>query len=211
MEYSKMTVRDFIRELESSSATPGGGAAAALCGAMAGSLCTMAASVTLGRETYKEAWVEMEGIAEEARTRTAILLELMERDAEAYSSFIEAAGMPKTPETAREARKARMQEALKAACRTPLETIRAVKEIARLMETLLLKGNPNAMADLGTAGKLLSAAAQAAAYNIKANLKGIEDLSFNEEILRALGFERPLVEASAIVAEAEMMRRLGRN
>ena len=204
-----MTVSDFLRALGSSSATPGGGTAAALCGAMAGSLCTMAASVTLGRETYKDVWVEMKGIAEEARTHTAVLLELMERDAEAYSSFIEAARMPRTTEAEREARKARIQEALKAACHTPLETTRAVKEIARLMETLLFKGNPNAMADLGTAGKLLSAAAQSAAYNIKANLKGVEDPCFKEDMLRELGFERPLVEASAMVAEAEMMKRLG--
>lgn len=208
MEYSKMTVRDFIRELESSSATPGGGSAAALCGAMAGALCAMAASVTLGREAYRDAWTEMESIAREARSCTAVLLDLVDEDPRVYGSVIEAARMPKTTEEEREIRKTCMQKALKAACQAPLETTRAVAKIARLMETLLFKGNPNALADLGAAAELLSSASKAAAYSLEANLKRIEDASFKEEILGEFCYELSMVSGSALLAEKEMTNRL---
>ena len=208
MEYSKMTVRDFIRELESSSATPGGGAAAALGGAMAGSLCTMAVSVTLGREAYRDAWTEMESIAGEVRSYTALLLELMDEDPRVYGSVIQATRMPKTTEVEKEVREACIQKALKAACHPPLEILRTVAKIARLLESLLFKGNPNALADLGTAAELLSSASKAAAYSLEANLKRIEDASFKEEILGEFCYELSLVSGSALLAEKEMTNRL---
>lgn len=208
MEYSKMTVHEFIQELGSSSATPGGGSAAALCGALAGSLCTMGASVTLGRDSYKDVWNEMEGVAEEARSYTAVLLDLMDEDPRVYASVIEAARMPKTTEAEKEARKARIQEALKAACQPPLEILRTVAKIARLLESLLFKGNQNALADLGTAAELLSSASKAAAYSLEANLKRIEDASFKEEILGEFCYELSLVSGSALLAEKEMTNRL---
>jgi len=81
-------------------------------------------------------------------------------------------------------------------------------KVARIMESLLFKGNPNAITDVGSAGRLAWAAAHAAAYNVEVNLKAISDPAFVEEIRRKLRFELSQVEASALIAEAEMQKRL---
>ncbi|NLI96648.1 MAG: cyclodeaminase/cyclohydrolase family protein [Synergistaceae bacterium] len=203
-----LTLRDFVKELGSSSPAPGGGSAAALAGALSSSLCSMVASLTAGKERFKDVWPEMQEAGETSRQLTEKLIELVNQDAEAYNRVMEAVKMPKTTEDEKSLREKAMQDALKSACRVPLETVETVAKVARVMESLLFKCNPNAITDVGSAGRLAWAAAHAAAYNVEVNLKAISDLTFVEETRKKLQFELSQVEASAIVAEAEMQKRL---
>lgn len=204
---SDLSLRDFVKELGSASPAPGGGSAAALAGALASSLCSMVAALTAGKERFRDVWPEMAEAGEKSRQLTEKLIELMDQDAEAYNHVMEAIRMPKCTEEEKSLREQAIQEALKSACRVPLETVRTVAETASIMESLLFKGNPNAVTDVGSAGRLAWAAAHAAAYNVEVNLRGISDPSFVEETRRQLRFELSKVEASAIVAEAEMQKR----
>ncbi len=206
--FSNETLKGFLEELGSSEPTPGGGSAAALAGALASSLCTMVASLTLGRERFRENWAEMETVAETGRSLTEDLVRLMDRDAEAYDSVMAAIKMPKETAEEKAAREIRLQEALKNACKVPLETVETVAKVGQLMESVLFRGNPNAITDAGSAGRLAWAAAHAAAYNVKVNLKSIKDTAFVEETRKKLGFELAQVEASALLAETELMKQL---
>lgn len=202
------TVNDFLQELGSASPTPGGGTAAALAGALASSLCTMVASLTLGRDRFKDAWQEMEVAVEKGHALTATLVELMDQDAESYNAVMTALKMPKSTEEEKGLREERMQESLKEACKVPLKTVQTVAEVGHLMESVLFKGNTNAVTDAGSAGRLAWAAAHAAAYNVEVNLKAVKDTAFVEETRRKLQFELAQVEASAIIAEAELLKQL---
>lgn len=206
--YSKTTIADFLGNLGSASPTPGGGTAAALTGALASSLCSMVASLTLGRERFKDAWPEMETALKKSQALTETLVDLMDRDAAAFDLVMQAMKMPKTTDAEKTHREVKVQEALKEACRVPLETVERVAEVGRIMETVLLKGNPNAITDAGSAGRLAWSSAHAAAYNVEINLKGIKDSAFVEECRKKLSFELAQVEASAILAEAELMNQL---
>lgn len=202
------TVNNFLQELGSASPTPGGGSAAALAGALASSLCSMVASLTLGREKYRDAWPEMQAAEEKGHALTATLLELMDQDADAYDAVMGAMKMPKATEEEKELREQRIQESLKEACKIPLKTVEAVAEVGRLVESVLFKGNPNAITDAGSAGRLAWAAAHAAAYNVEINLKAVKDPGFVAETRKKLEFELAQVEASAIISEAEMLKQL---
>lgn len=206
--FSEMKIREFLEELGSSSPAPGGGTAAAFAGALAGSLCSMVAALTVGRERFRDAWQEMESAGESSRNLTAKLVDLMERDAEAYNAVMAAIKMPKGTDAERAWREQQMQAALKEACRVPLETVEIVAKVARVMESVLFKGNPNAITDAGSAARLAWAAAHAAAYNVEVNLKAVKDPEFVEETRKKLQSELAQVEASAIMAEAEMMKQL---
>lgn len=206
--FNKETLHDFLQELGSASPTPGGGTAAALTGALASSLCTMVASLTLGRERFKDAWPEMEVAVEKGHALTATLAELMDQDADSYSAVMTALKMPKLTEEDKALREERLQESLKAACKVPLKTVETVAEVGHLMESVLFRGNPNAVTDAGSAGRLAWAAAHAAAYNVEVNLKAVKDTVFVEETRKKLKFELAQVEASAIIAEAEMLKQL---
>jgi formiminotetrahydrofolate cyclodeaminase len=205
---SNLSLRDFIKELGSASPAPGGGSAAALAGALSSSLCSMVSALTAGKERFRDVWPEMAEAGEASRQLTEKLIELVDQDAEAYNRVMEAVRMPKNTEEEKALREQALQEALKSACRVPLETVEAIVKVARIMESLLFKGNPNAITDVGSAGRLAWAAAHAAAYNVEVNLKAISDPAFVEEIRRKLRFELSQVEASALIAEAEMQKRL---
>lgn len=47
-----MTVQEFVSELASGSATPGGGSAAGLAGAQGAALLSMVCNLTIGRKKY---------------------------------------------------------------------------------------------------------------------------------------------------------------
>ena len=49
-QMQQMTLADFTRELSENAPVPGGGGAAALCGALAAALSSMVASLTVGKK-----------------------------------------------------------------------------------------------------------------------------------------------------------------
>ena len=67
MDDTNKTCREFVSALASAAPTPGGGGAAALCGAVGAALCGMVASLTTGKKKY----VDVEGeIQQVLKSRT---------------------------------------------------------------------------------------------------------------------------------------------
>ncbi|MHA2309618.1 MAG: cyclodeaminase/cyclohydrolase family protein, partial [Candidatus Heimdallarchaeaceae archaeon] len=90
-----MKITDFLNELASSAPAPGGGAAAAIAGAMGAALGSMVARLTIGKEGYED----VEDLFKEKLRRTEELrkelTELVDKDANAFSGVIAAFGLPK--------------------------------------------------------------------------------------------------------------------
>lgn len=181
MQFSDLTIKTFLQELGSATPAPGGGSAAALAGAMAASLCSMVARITLGSEKYKDAWEDMKGIQELVTNATSKLSSLATRDNEAYGKVMEAYRLPKQTEEQQNTRQNAIQEALKGAALVPLETLRAVHQLLGPAQKLIEKGNPNCITDVGVAVLLIESAAKGAAYNVRINLSSITDAAFSRE------------------------------
>jgi formiminotetrahydrofolate cyclodeaminase len=201
LKLDQLTVRNFIQELGSGSATPGGGSAAALCGAMGAALSGMVARFTGGREEFRDVWTRMEGIKKGSDELAQRFLALAQEDTEAYQEVLKALRLPKEAAEEKAVRREVLRKALKEASRVPLETLRGSEKLIRMAKDAVEQGNPNTVTDAAAAVHLAHLAATVAAYNIRINLSSLEDDVFVETCKREIG--EILDRMDTLLAEAD--------
>lgn len=178
MKLAAMTLTEFSETLCSDAPAPGGGSAAALEGVLGASLVGMVAGLTIGKQKYEEHEILMQDIAVKAEALRIKLLDIIDRDTEAFDEVADVFKMPKETDDQKSARKKAMQAALKKCTLVPYETMCCSLEALELAESALGKFNSNAASDIGVAALSLKAAAQGAWLNILININGIEDAEF---------------------------------
>jgi formiminotetrahydrofolate cyclodeaminase len=187
MEIKKQTIEKFLEELSSKAPTPGGGAVAAVAGAMAAALVSMVAKLSVNKnEDFKEIEEKAEKLREE-------LLELADEDCQAFERVMKAYRLPKESNKQQEIRNKEIQEALKKAAETPLKTAKKSVEVLKMASFCAQKGNQNAVSDARAGIELATAAVYGALENVRINLESIKDEKFyqriKEEIEEILGCE----------------------
>jgi formiminotetrahydrofolate cyclodeaminase len=193
-------IEKFLDELASQSATPGGGSAAAIIGAMGAALVAMVCNLTLGKKKYADVEDEMRSLlanAEELRHR---LTGMIEDDVKAFDAVMEAYGMAKETDAEKAARSTAIQEALKLATEVPLRCCHAAREVVDLAAVASAKGNLNVISDAGVGVLAAYAALQSAALNVYTNAKMITDKAFAEAKVKEL--ETLLSGAEGVTKEA---------
>lgn len=170
--YREKPLEVFLHDLAARKPTPGGGATAALTGALAASQAAMCAEYTTGREKFKAVKTEMKEAAARLRALGETFLDLCDEDVRAYENFTAAAKLPKEDEPQRAERCRRLTETLEAAVGVPENILASCKEAFEFVERLSEVGNPLLISDIGVAAALLEAAAQSAALQIEVNLAG---------------------------------------
>lgn len=178
MKLDQLSIRDFVKELSSADATPGGGSVAALCGALGAALSGMVSELTKGREKFRDIWETMEEVKQSADLLTVRFLTLVQEDTDAYQEVIATLKLPKETEEQKASQQAAMQGAMKKAATVPLETLRASEKLIHIAKKAVEQGNPIAITDAGAAVYLARAAGAIAAYNVRINLSGIKDEKF---------------------------------
>jgi formiminotetrahydrofolate cyclodeaminase len=172
MELRHLTVVEFTEALASAAATPGGGSASALSGALAASLVAMVA-----RSTGSAA---LEEIAAEAEGMRAELVGLVDEDAAAFERVLAAFRLSKeTPELG-EARSREIQAAYRGAVEPPLAVCRHALRLLALAQRVAELGNPSAVSDAGVAALLATSALEGAALNVEINLGSIKDEAYRQ-------------------------------
>jgi formiminotetrahydrofolate cyclodeaminase len=191
-------VREFVFELSSRHPTPGGGGASALAGALGVSLGGMVANLTIGKPNYSEGESEMKALKVATYRIQKELLELVQKDADAFGPLAGAYRMPSGTEDERESKARVMEAALKEACLVPLEMMKLCAEAIGLLERIAVIGNSLALSD-AACGAVLSAAAMRSAWlNVAVNTVSIMDEAF---ALRVNGEGAALIDAYAPRAE----------
>ena len=195
---------EFLKAIASSDPVPGGGSVSAYAGALAAALTRMVAGLTIGKKKYVAVEPEMTVVAANADNLAASLLNLVERDADAYALVSAAYKMPKEPA---EQRNEAIRKALLGAAEVPLETARLCAEAAELAVSVASKGNSNAITDAGVAALLASAGCRGAAYNVRINVSSLTDRSAgkhleNEALELVKKAEAHAAEACAMVEGA---------
>lgn len=171
-------VQQFLDDLASKAATPGGGSAAAIIGAMGAALLGMVCNLTIGKKNYAAVDAEMQAILAQAEALRGRLTDLIRADVEAFDQVMAAYGLPKDGEAQKQARTRAIQDALKAATDVPLACAGACAEVVRLSRTVADLGNRNVVADAGVAVLAGHAALRGAALNVYVNTNAIEDKDF---------------------------------
>jgi len=181
MKLTEMTIPAFVDVLGSDAPAPGGGSSAALSGALGTALATMVAALTVGKEKYQEHEPLMQEILKEGATLRLQLVDVIDRDTEAFNAVSAVFTMPRNTDEEKEARKNAMQAALKGATMTPYEMMECSVKALELTEKALGRSNTNALSDLGVAALSLKSAIQGAWLNVLINLGGIRDEAFVTE------------------------------
>ena len=108
-QMQQMTLADFTRELSENAPVPGGGGAAALCGALAAALSSMVASLTVGKKKYEAVREDMDALIQDAGRLREEFLSLIDEDAEAFKPLAAAYRLPHGTEEEKAARRNEME------------------------------------------------------------------------------------------------------
>jgi len=184
IKFINYAIKEFIDLLASKEPAPGGGSAAALVGSIGVALSSMVANLTIGKEKFKDKEELMKEIVQKNEKLKKELLELIEKDAEAFNKVADALKLPKNNPEEKEKRKEILENALKEASLVPLEVMKKSLEALKILENTLGNSTPNAVSDIGVSALCLKSAIQSAWLNVKINLVSIRDKDFVYEIQR---------------------------
>ena len=190
----------FLDELASQNATPGGGSAATIIGAMGAALVAMVCHLTIGKKKYAEVEDEMKALLDKAEALRHRLTGMIEDDVKAFDAVMGAYGMPKETDAEKQKRSAAIQDALKLATEVPLRCCHAAREVIALAAIASAKGNLGVISDAGVAVLAAYAALRSAALNIYTNGKIITDRTYADAKLKEL--ETLLSGAEDVTEEA---------
>ena len=165
----------FVEELASAAPTPGGGGAAAYCGALACALASMVGNLTVGKKTYAQVEAEVYMRLEKLADLRGRLLGLMGADAEAFGPLAAAYRMPKDTPEQLEAKQAAIQNALVGATEVPLDIMRTVAACVEHADFLARNGSRMARSDAGVSVAFARAAVDGASLNVYINAASIDD------------------------------------
>ncbi len=209
MKLIEMDLKTYLNTMASDAPAPGGGSAAALCGAQGAALAAMVAGLTIGRKkfaAYEETCIAVEK-AELALQEK--LTAQIDRDTDAFNMVAAAFKLPKETEEEKAARSAAIQAGTLVSTQVPFETMLLALDALRTAEKLLEGFNCGAASDLGVAAMNLSTCVRGAWMNVLINIGSLKD-TVASEAFRHKGQEI-LAEAEAIsariysAAEAEIL------
>ncbi len=172
------TIRQFLDDLASKSATPGGGSAAAIMGAMGAALVSMVCNLTIGKKNYEAVEPAMKELLAQAENLRLQLMDMVRADVEVFDKVMSAYALPNETDEQKAARSQQIQLALKEATDVPIECAKACAEVIRLSKIVAEKGNRNVVSDAGVAVVAGYAALKSAALNVYVNAGAIKDETF---------------------------------
>ena len=176
--WMEMTVRDFQAALASSSPTPGGGTAAAISLGQASALTIMVCDLTLGKDKWQDGWDAANSALSSSVRIMSRAGELADEDSDAFDGVMASFKLPKDTDEEKSIRRTAIRNATLGATETPFETAELALRLLKLLPELAIKGNANAVSDIGVAGLLASAACKGALFNVDINLDSLpEDMA----------------------------------
>ena len=187
---TELPVNELLESFSAPTATPGGGSAAALAGAVGAALLVMVAAMPKTRTGADDDRAALDGVLRPLRHTREHLADLVDRDSEAYDLVTHAYRLPKGTDEEKETRTDAIQAALRGATEVPLDVMRACYAAAREGLAVARAGNPSAASDVRVSYELLGAALAGAAANARINLASVHDIGFTTgaeaEVLRLL-------------------------
>ena len=190
----------YLERLASSDATPGGGSAAALTGAVAAALVAM-----VGRKL--EQTKPTQHLVARADALRRRLREAQLRDEQAYGAVVAAQGLSKSTDAQKALRRRALDTALLRAARAPLHAAALCLNVLTLCHRLSQLPMRALASDVGCAAELAHAALAACAYNVRINHRYLrESAAVRAQVIRLTRIEgeasRTLAHVRRAIAES---------
>jgi formiminotetrahydrofolate cyclodeaminase len=159
---SQQTIAAYLDALASTAAVPGGGSAAALAAAMGTALVSMVAKLSSRKARAEEDRILLDGLVPRLDELGARLVDLSQKDVEAYRGVIDArkAGAPS----------AEIERAYERAAEVPLEVAIAAEEAIGLALQVSRRAWQMTASDLAVGNELLETGLHGALGNVEINL-----------------------------------------
>jgi len=202
VSYCEMALADLMDAFASTDPVPGGGSAAALAGAVGASLLLMVAGIPKTRTGAPEETADLAEAATRLHPLRDQLLELVDRDSDAYQQVMAAYRLAKDTDAEKASRKNAIDRAMRSATETPLATMRACQQALRGAVIVSANGNRRTTSDVGVGVELLVAGLRGARLNVDINLAALDD----QDYVRRARTEAEELERDA-EADAETARR----
>ncbi len=173
------SVREFVREVDSASPAPGGGSVSAVAAAMGNGLLRMLGHLTIPKKKFKKLDEETQqafiSIHEKLKNHSNKLLDLTDRDTDAFNDIMHAFKMPKETDAEKKKRTKAIEQATLKAIEVPEGIADTAYEALKTADFIRRHGNQNALSDVGVGALMLYAGLEGACLNIKINLSGLSD------------------------------------
>jgi formiminotetrahydrofolate cyclodeaminase len=203
ISYSAYAVIDLLDAFASNEPVPGGGSAAALAGSLGISLLVMAAGLPKTRTMAPEEATDLAEASSRLRPLRESLIELVDRDSDAYREVMAALRLAKDTDAEKAARRQAIQEGMLEATAVPLEVMRACQQALAGAVVVARNAYTIAASDVGMGVELLVAALRGGGMSIDGNLTSVADAAYVERART----ERKQLEADGL-ADAERARTL---
>jgi len=164
----------FLKVIDPTDNTTGGGTASAIAGAMGASLAAMVARLSIGKDGmqpdafYREAIEQLETLHERLFAGGYI-------DSQAFESVSSAFKLPKSTDEEKKARSVAIQAGWVHATNVPLDNAERCAEVAKSALYLKSQSNQNAASDLECGFHLAKAGLKGCIANVEINLPMIKD------------------------------------
>lgn len=192
MKLIDLKTSEFVETVASSAPAPGGGSVAAIIGSLGSALAEMVCALS-DKDDSKHEIAELKAEAKALKER---LLEMTDRDTEAFLKVSDAFSMPKSTDEEKKARSAAIQAGLSACMDSPREVMRFSLDLIKVIEKISKDFNTNAASDLGVAALSAETAAKGAWLNVLINAGSLKDKEKGEECKK---------ECQAILSEIESL------
>ena len=179
MPFADLTLREFTAALAADEPVPGGGSAGAIAGVLASALVAKVAAVATRRAGDGDP--SLRTINAAAHEQQARLLDLADRDADAYQEVVAAYRLPKGTDAQKAHRRTAVQGALRTATEVPLESAERCAQVISLADVLAPLVSGPVVSDLEVARALARASLASVSAIAQANLAGLRDAAYVNE------------------------------
>ena len=194
----------FIEALAEGTPGPGGGSASAHAGAAAAALVSMVSRLTIGRKKYAEVEARMNQILVQSEDLRASLSQAVQKDTDAFETYLTAVRMPKDTSDQQAARAEAMEKATLQTILAPLSVSRQAVEVLALAVEVAQTGNVNAISDAASGAALAQAALNGSVLNVRINCPNLQD----QQLARRFVDEVNQLEERANRLEKELQQAL---
>ena len=198
--YRKISVQKYIDELAGRKPVPGGGSAAALCGALGTALLEMVCNFTVGKAAYKSVEPDIKRYLASLKKAREKFVILIDEDARIYS---------KISCVFKSGNKKNIDKSLKDGYYVSEKMSQMCVSAMRIAMDLSQKGNVNLITDVGCGAELLRASFNSGIFNSEINLNGLKDTSFvksKKSYMAQLKNEMEILYKNAVTKTKEKMR-----
>jgi formiminotetrahydrofolate cyclodeaminase len=182
------TIEKFLEELAAKKPTPGGGAVAAIAGALSTAMGEMVLNYSVGKKGLESHQEKLKTILSEFHRARGMMLEWMIEDQQAFEDLT----------TARKAGKD-VDQALLLCVNIPLSLAATAAQLLKLTEELAPIANQFLLSDLAVCAELAMATVRTGIYNVRVNLKNVK------------GFDRDRIDKEChriVINATESMKRV---